>query len=505
MFSLKKHFILLLILSFPFSLFCKPKNKTVYKYVHPREYEFDLCDTKNQLFFGLNKNNNKFECKVDFTHLVKNDMPQSGDKIIFHYNGKATKSTGRIIATIVDEKNSWKNLVDDQTRFFANVPTKEDKIEGTVSFVLTENSKDSIVLYLESDKKNKPFQIDQVFLRFKRVVDSTNTIKEAEVEKRAEKQNIEIIEVKTQIVDDYVDPEIENQKRLLEEENRKKEEEKKLEEEKQRIEQEKIKIQKEKEELEKKRQEELLLKTLEYANLSKNTTLQYQKEYLFDYAPKENEEYMINSKNEKKVYEKPNLSDSFGRTLLMIACKNGDVKKVDLLIKSGANVNLVDNDGWSSLMYAVRYQENIEIVNLLIKANAKINVNNFYDSSLLSITAIYNKNPKILRKILTGYSPKETEVIKSLCMLISTKIVDEKNKIEKINEFIHFQTPINSFYDGKTPLMYAGQNCENSKVIDLLLLNGAKKQVRSKNGMTALDYARQNKKLTNEVLEKLKF
>ena len=37
------------------------KEKTVIKYIHPRIYEFDLCDTENQVFLSYNPNIKLFD------------------------------------------------------------------------------------------------------------------------------------------------------------------------------------------------------------------------------------------------------------------------------------------------------------------------------------------------------------------------------------------------------------------------------------------------------------
>ena len=57
---------------------------------------------------------------------------------------------------------------------------------------------------------------------------------------------------------------------------------------------------------------------------------------------------------------------------LLEAVKKGEYKKVEELIKRGANVNEKDNDGWTALMHAAS-RGHKEIVELLIKNGANVN------------------------------------------------------------------------------------------------------------------------------------
>ena len=50
------------------------KEKTVIKYIHPRIYEFDLCDTENQVFLSYNPNIKLFDVYIDFSKYVQQDL-----------------------------------------------------------------------------------------------------------------------------------------------------------------------------------------------------------------------------------------------------------------------------------------------------------------------------------------------------------------------------------------------------------------------------------------------
>ena len=79
------------------------------------------------------------------------------------------------------------------------------------------------------------------------------------------------------------------------------------------------------------------------------------------------------------------LTDTAGRTALIITCKAGQRELSRLLIEKGANVNHLDHEGGYALLYAVRYYQyntdtrhdrfegikNLFLVELLLEKGAK--------------------------------------------------------------------------------------------------------------------------------------
>ena len=232
-------------------------------------------------------------------------------------------------------------------------------------------------------------------------------------------------------------------------------------------------------------------------NDTKTSYSQYEKEYLQDYAPKKKLELPKESISEKTI-DNPDESDSFGRTLLMKAAQNGNNWEIKSLLASGADVNLKDNDGWTALMYAIRYQQNISIVETLINAGAKIKVKNKYDLSPLILAASYNGNPEITKKILSYYSVSEKEVLQAFVLMLSDNSSSDFAKLAKIDEFLYKSIPLNTFYNGKTPLMYAAQYSDSTKILNSLMEAGAITSIRSTEGKTAFDYAQENKLLEHD-------
>lgn len=224
----------------------------------------------------------------------------------------------------------------------------------------------------------------------------------------------------------------------------------------------------------------------------------YRKEYLQDYIPEDKVIPADEVAMGVQKIENPDKKDNQGKTALMIAAKSGNDWQIKLLIDSNADVNIQDNDGWTALMYAVRYQESTSIVKSLIAADADVRINNNYDSNALIYAACYNNNPEILKLILDNYTISEKDVLKAFAMLLSSKQSSEYIELAKMNVFLERSIPLNSLYNGKTPLMYAAQYAHYSSVIKLLLDNSALTGLRSSEGKTAFEYAVENKNLIHD-------
>ena len=238
---------------------------------------------------------------------------------------------------------------------------------------------------------------------------------------------------------------------------------------------------------------------LPIATTPSTSVSRYQRENLLDYAPKKtpalpsDEDY-----TQFQQIDQPDKADSNGVTLLMKAAKAGNNWELKNLINSRANVNLKDKDGWTALMYAVRYQENTSIIDQLIGAGANVKAQNGYNISALSLAATYNGNPEILRKLLTYYSPSEKEVMQAFILMLSDNYSSDYSKAAKVDAFIEKAVSLNSFYNGKTPLMYAAQYCNSTVIIKKLLDYGAATAIRSADGKTAFDFAKQNAALPHD-------
>lgn len=226
----------------------------------------------------------------------------------------------------------------------------------------------------------------------------------------------------------------------------------------------------------------------------------YTKEYLADYMLEEEIPEPEDSETILDQIGDPNEADINGQTLLMKAAKAGNEWQIKTLIEAGADVNIQDKDGWTALMYAVRYQEAANTVDLLLNAGADYKLKNKYELSALILAACYNNNPEVIKKFLNFYSISDKEVLKSFALLLSTKQPSEYIQIAKINIYIDKSIPLNNFCDGKTPLMYAAQFGNSTKVLKILMDNGAATSIRSTDGKTAFEFANDNPGLKHDEI-----
>jgi uncharacterized protein len=104
------------------------------------------------------------------------------------------------------------------------------------------------------------------------------------------------------------------------------------------------------------------------------------------------------------------IDDDISAEFLM-AVKKGNLDKVVSLLNSGADVNTAQNDGTSSLAWAV-YNNNEELVDLLIRSGddgADIDAANDYGINPLHL-ACMNQNPEIIRTLLkAGANPNNSK------------------------------------------------------------------------------------------------
>ncbi len=232
-----------------------------------------------------------------------------------------------------------------------------------------------------------------------------------------------------------------------------------------------------------------------------NSVDKYKKTYLYDYMLPETLPAAEDSSAEpEKLAEikNPDKRDKNGRTALMKAVKSGNDWEIRSLLKSGADVNISDSDGWTALMYAVRYQNSLDTVNILLKNGADIQSVNKYGYSALQLAASYSSNPDVLKKLLSLYPSGTNEIFRAFVLSLSSSPENLVAQFAKIEAFIDFGVPLNRFYEGKTPLMYAAEFSSSTKIIKLLLDNGAVPAIRSAEGKTAFEYAKLNTQLEHD-------
>src|SRR5574344_1034829 len=237
------------------------------------------------------------------------------------------------------------------------------------------------------------------------------------------------------------------------------------------------------------------------ASTAATSTVQpYNKSYLYEYmndttpsVPKEDDSTAITT-----TITDVNLADKNGVTLLMEAAKAGNDWAGQHLLNSGADVQSRDKDGWSALMYAVRYQNSINIGNMLIEKGAQARVRNNYNATPLLLAANYSQNPQILSLLLRNRSATEDEVFKAFILSLTSTEGSEFIEQMKVQLFLDMGVSVNRVWKGKTPLMYAAQYSDSTGVIGLLIQAGAKPGAQNVEGKTAFDFAKDNSRLAHD-------
>ncbi|MCK9168988.1 MAG: ankyrin repeat domain-containing protein [Treponema sp.] len=227
----------------------------------------------------------------------------------------------------------------------------------------------------------------------------------------------------------------------------------------------------------------------------------YKQTSLYEYADDDSADTDTReSAPQNELISGANSSDANGVTPLMSALKEGNDWEVNSLLYSGADVNAVDSEGWTPLMYAVRYQNNETLVHTLISHGANVRMKNNYKASALTMASQYSENPEILSDLLAAYYPAEEDVFKSFIYAITATTSSDRVYLAKAQLFLNKGIPLNRFWEGKTPLMYAAESGNSTALISLLLKNGAIISTRTADKKTAFDFARTNTRLPHDQI-----
>ena len=184
--------------------------------------------------------------------------------------------------------------------------------------------------------------------------------------------------------------------------------------------------------------------------------------------------------------EKVNKKDShnFGRTLIHVAVDLGRYKIVEYLISKGANMNIVDYDGYSPLQLAY-FRGKINMFKLLANSGANVDARNYEGMTVLDIACekgdmdiaefVVSKGASLNERNNRGLMPLHVGVQNgnyALCNLLVQNGADVNGR------------------DGnkRTPLHIASIKGHNQICI-LLLNNGAQINVTDPQGRTPLHYA----------------
>lgn len=165
---------------------------------------------------------------------------------------------------------------------------------------------------------------------------------------------------------------------------------------------------------------------------------------------------------------------------------HGDIKNVRKCIKNNADLNLLDEEGYSALHWAIQegYQE---IVRLLIESGADLEKKNIEGFSPLHIALLDNQTDIAIDLINQGISLDIDNSGYSALHVVSSKTGNSKI-LKRLCIEKKYLNKFDQNGEGYTPLHYAAQ--ENKvKCINVLIEAGANVNIETKEGFTPLHIA----------------
>ena len=200
-----------------------------------------------------------------------------------------------------------------------------------------------------------------------------------------------------------------------------------------------------------------------------------------------------------------NLGDMNGMTALHEACGGdlflapGKFRCMELLIKAGTNVNAVDNElGNTPLHWAVECDGNLDCVQFLLHSGADVNVQNMYGRTVL-MNASRLGCAAVLKEFIAAGADVNTHNHDGHTALI---IAAAQGSFECVEALLEAGASVNSADNmGNTPLILAASantgktSADVCKVVKLLLKSGARINTRNHSLENALDFYFRSKRV----------
>jgi ankyrin repeat protein len=161
---------------------------------------------------------------------------------------------------------------------------------------------------------------------------------------------------------------------------------------------------------------------------------------------------------------------------------------VQLLLRAGANVNVIDNYGYSMLMRAIEMDSCTSRAQLLLDHAADIYATDFEGRNLLCAAACYGRVHMMEILVQRGLDINVVDRAGHTLLMLAA-VHGQKGAAEWL---LQQGLAVNAVrHDGHTALScVSGLKCSNdAAVIELLLANGADVHKCAENGFTALDEA----------------
>eukprot|EP00742_Colponemidia_sp_Colp-10_P022654 GILJ01026813.1.p1 GENE.GILJ01026813.1~~GILJ01026813.1.p1 ORF type:complete len:281 (+),score=26.44 GILJ01026813.1:350-1192(+) len=187
-----------------------------------------------------------------------------------------------------------------------------------------------------------------------------------------------------------------------------------------------------------------------------------------------------------------------GRSALHLASQRGHSSIVNLLITNGADVNIVDEAGWTPLhdVAVVYYEESSEsIIEALLVGGADLHIPCCTGCTPLQLAASENRLAPVETlvnfgadmNLMDSRNPKANPSFSVTQTALQAAC--EVNGVEAAEHLINFGADVNAFdLNGSTPLHLAAKH-DDAEVLRLLLREGADASTLNRKGETATQVA----------------
>lgn len=182
-------------------------------------------------------------------------------------------------------------------------------------------------------------------------------------------------------------------------------------------------------------------------------------------------------------------------------CKRGSLQQITDAIKNGANVNALDKEEQTPLMWAAFKNMNSKVITALLKAGADVNAKNNKGSTPLMKAAGGNPNPEVITTLINAGAD-----VNAIDNRGSTPLILAAGNADPVvvAAFIKAGANVNARNEsGYTPLMQAVRYTRDSEAIKILLESGADPKAKDNYGKTVIDYAKKNEGLRNTNVLKM--
>ncbi|XP_016837148.1 delta-latroinsectotoxin-Lt1a-like [Nasonia vitripennis] len=181
--------------------------------------------------------------------------------------------------------------------------------------------------------------------------------------------------------------------------------------------------------------------------------------------------------------------DSHGQTVLHYAVKIGQVKATALLLDAGAELNVADIDGKTALLEAARSSESNELLPLLLEYGADASVRDSDGRNALHHLAMaFQESVDLARALLAkGVSLDDREHRHNQYQPLHYAVLKGKNELVKL--FLAYGANVNARSKGEVFPLYLATEYNKPTVLLTLLSRGAKVDLQTSCGRTALHRA----------------